>query len=118
MATVQITRRLQAQSLLNGWFVFVDDVRMAKLRRGKPVTVTTTQGQHALMIGSKNRRTTSNTLELDQTQSGNVRLKCEVNPGFMKMVFFNGPMQNLRLGGSALRHELNLIELSVQDADG
>jgi hypothetical protein len=90
---------------------------MAKLRRGKPVPVTTTPGRHTLMIGSKNRRTRSNTLELDQSQSDNVLLKCEVNPGFMSMVLFSGPMQNFRLAGSTLRHELNLIELTVQDAD-
>jgi hypothetical protein len=118
MASIQVTRRLQYQGLLARWFVFVDDVQIAKLRRGKPATLTTTQGRHTLMVGSKTRRTRSNALELDLTQSANVRLKCEVNPGFMRMAFFNGPLQNFRLAGSALRKELNIIDLSVQDADG
>lgn len=118
MASIQITRRLQYQGLVGRWFVFLDDVRIAKLRRRKPVTVTTTRGRHELMVGSSSRRTRSDTLEIDLTQVDSIRLRCEANPGFMRMVFFNGPMQNLRLAGSTLRNELNMIELSVQDPVG
>jgi hypothetical protein len=65
--------------------------------------VTVADGRHALMVGLKSRRTRSGAVELDVSSSRPVRLKCQVNPGFRRMVFFGGP-------GS-------LIELTLDDAN-
>ena len=113
MASIQVTRRLQYQELFGRWYVYLDDVRVAKLRRGKPGIISTKPGQHKVMIGSKSRFTRSNTLQLDLEAADKARLKCAVNRGYARMVFFGNISQNLRLAGSAVRKELALIELSV-----
>jgi hypothetical protein len=115
VTSIQVTRRLQYQELFGRWFVYIDEVQVGKLRRGRPVVVTTTRGQHTLTVASKGGRTRSNALELDLTQVDSIRLKCEVNPGYMRMVLSNGPLQNFRLAGSAMRNQVKIIDLSVQD---
>ena len=114
VAAIQITRRLQYQQLFGRWFAYLDDVPVAKLPRGKALLIEATPGPHSLMIGSKNRRSRSNTLHVD-LNSADVRFKCEVNPGLSRMMFSNGPMQNFRLAKSAARNELAAIDLSSLD---
>jgi hypothetical protein len=92
----------------------LDDVPLAKPRRGKPLIVRATPGPHSLMIGSKSRRTRSNFLHVD-LNSADLHFKCEVNPGFSRMMFSNGAMQNFRLAMSATRNELAIIDLSSLD---
>lgn len=91
LATVpmlQISRRGELQGLLSVWFLFVDDVPVARLRNGGTRAVTVTNGRHTLMVGLKSRSTRSDAVELDFSSSRPVRLKCQVNPKFRKMVFF------------------------------
>jgi hypothetical protein len=114
VAAIQITRRLQYQELFGRWFAYLDGVPAAKLQRGKPVLIETTPGPHSLMIGSKGRRTRSNLVHVD-VNATDVRFKCEVNSGFSRMMFANGPKNNLRLAASAARNELAIIDLSADD---
>jgi hypothetical protein len=66
------------------------------------------------MIGSKSRCTRSNFLHVD-LNSADLHFKCEVNPGFSRRMFSDGPMQNFRLAKSVTRNELAIIDLSSLD---
>ena len=74
--------------------------------------MTASDGKHSIMVARKSRRTTSNSLELDLSQSKPVSLRCQVNPGFARMVFSNSPSQNLQMARPGLGH--GLLELSME----
>ena len=91
MPTLHISRRRELQGLLSVWFLFVDEVPVARLRNGGTASVTVTSGHHTLIVGLKSRRTRSDAVELNASSSGVFRLKCQVNPRIRRMVFLGTP---------------------------
>jgi hypothetical protein len=84
---LQISRRRELQGLLSVWFLFVDDVSVARLRSGDAASVTVGTGRHTFMVGLKSRRTRSNAVEMEVSSPEPIHLDCRMNPAFRKLVF-------------------------------